>query len=95
MIPDYYSMSTPEFFGELHMKYTTPYLLLKLLPLLSNTLIRENLSLSWLGSRYRSNYTEIGYSISEFLFVGEIGIYFGFDDIKYKSAGAKLVLKFK
>jgi hypothetical protein len=95
MIPAYYSMSTPEFFGELHMKYTTPYLLLKLLPLLSNTLMRENLSLSWLGSRYHSNYTEIGYSISEFLFVGEIGIYFGFDDIKYKSAGAKLVLKFK
>jgi hypothetical protein len=95
MIPAYYSMSTPEFFGEIHMKYTTPYLLLKLLPLLSNTLMRENLSLSWLGSRYHSNYTEIGYSISEFLFVGEIGIYFGFDDIKYKSAGAKLVLKFK
>ena len=94
MLPAYYSLSTPEFFGEVHLKYTTPYLLLKLLPVLSNTLMRENLSLSYLGSRFHKNYTEIGYSISEFLFFGEIGVYVGFDDIKYKSIGGKLVLRF-
>ncbi len=94
MLPDYYSMSTPEFFGEAHLKYTTPYLLLKLLPGLSNTLMRENLSLSYFGSRYHRNYTEIGYSISEFLFIGEIGVYVGFDDIRYSSVGGKLILRF-
>ena len=94
MIPAFYSLSTPEFYGEVHLKYTTPYLLLKLLPGLSNTLMRENISLSWLGSRYHKNYTEIGYSISEILLLGEIGVYVGFEDIKYKSAGAKLVLRF-
>jgi hypothetical protein len=94
MIPAYYSMSTPEFYGELHLKYTTPYLLLKFLPVLSNTLMRENLSFSYLGSRFHKNYTEIGYSISEFLFIGEIGVYIGFEDVKYKSVGIKLVLKF-
>lgn len=94
MLPGYYSMTTPEFFGEAHLKYTTPYLLIKLLPGLSNTLMRENLSLSYFGSRYHQNYTEIGYSISEFLFIGEIGVYAGFDDLKYRSIGGKLVLKF-
>jgi len=94
MIPAYYSMSTPEFFGEAHVKYTTPYLLLKLLPGLSNTLMRENLILSYFGSRYHLNYTEIGYSISEFLFVGEIGIYAGFDDARFRSITGKLVLRF-
>ncbi|MCX6253088.1 MAG: DUF5686 family protein [Bacteroidia bacterium] len=94
MIPGYYSMSTPEFYGEVHLKYTTPYLLIKLLPVLSNTLMRENLSLSYLGSRFHKNYTEIGYSISEFLFIGEIGVYVGFEDVKYRSVGAKIVLKF-
>ena len=94
MLPAYYSLSTPEFFGEVHLKYTTPYLFLKLLPVLSNTLMRENLSLSYLGSRFHTNYTEIGYSISEFLFIREIGVYVGFDDIKYKSIGGKLVLRF-
>jgi hypothetical protein len=93
-LPSYYSMSTPEFYGEVHVKYTTPYLLLKLLPGISNTLMRENLSLSYLGSRYHKNYTELGYSISEVLFLGEVGVYVGFEDLKYRSVGAKLVFKF-
>jgi hypothetical protein len=95
MLPDYYSLSTPEFFGEAHLKYTTPYLLLKLLPGLSNTLIRENLSVSYLGSRYRQNYTELGYSLSEILFVGEAGVYIGFKDLKFNSVGVKFIFRFR
>jgi hypothetical protein len=94
MIPSFYSLSTPEFYAEAHIKYTTPYLLLKLLPGFSNTLMRENLSLSYLGSRYHLNYTELGYSISEIMFLGELGVYVGFDDIRYRSVGLKAVLKF-
>jgi hypothetical protein len=92
-LPAYYSLSTPEFFGEAHLKYTTPYLLLKYLPGLSKTLMRENLSLSYLGSRYHRNYTEIGYSITELLLLGELGVYVGFEDLKYKSIGARLVIR--
>ena len=94
MIPSLYSMSTPEFYVEGHLKYTTPYLLLKLLPGFSNTLMRENISVSYLGSRYHANYTEIGYSISEILFIGELGVYAGFDNFKYRSIGVKAVLRF-
>ena len=94
MLPAYYSLSTPEIFGEVHLKYTTPYLLIKLLPVLSNTLMRENLSFSYLGSRYHKNYSEIGYSISEILFIGEVGVYAGFENLTYKSAGVKLVFRF-
>ncbi len=94
MIPGYYSLSTPELFGEVHVKYTTPYLILKLLPGLSNTLIRENISLSYLGSRYSTSYTEIGYSLSQIFFLGELGIYAGFSNLSYKSLGARLILSF-
>jgi hypothetical protein len=94
MIPSYYSLSTPEFYVEAHIKYTTPYLLLKMLPVMSNTLMRENLSFSYLGRRYSSNYSEIGYSISEILFVGELGVYVGFEDTHYKSVGLKAIFKF-
>jgi hypothetical protein len=94
MLPSFYSMSTPEFYVEAHLKYTTPYLLLKLLPVLSNTLMRENLSLSYLGSRFYPNYTEIGYSISEIFFLGELGVYVGFDNLKYNSVGVTAVLRF-
>jgi hypothetical protein len=93
-LPSFYSLDTPEFFTEVHLKYTSSYLLLKLLPVLSNTLMRENLSLSYLGSRFHSNYTEIGYSISGIFFLGELGVYCGFDDIRYRSVGLKAILKF-
>lgn len=91
-LPAYYSLDTPDFFGEIHLKYTTPYFLLKLLPGLSNTLMRENLSLSYLGTRGRGSYTEAGYSMSQIFFLGEIGIYAGFDDLKYRQAGIKIIL---
>ncbi|MCX6326266.1 MAG: DUF5686 family protein [Bacteroidia bacterium] len=93
MLPAYYSLSTPEFFCEAHIKYTTPYILLKFLPGLSNTLMRENLSIAYLGSRFHSNYTELGYSLSEIFLLAELGVYVGFEDINYKSAGVKLVLR--
>jgi hypothetical protein len=93
MLPAFYSLSTPEFYAEAHVKYTTPYLLLKLLPGLSNTLIRENLSFSYLGSRFHKNYSEIGYSLSEIFFLGEVGVFVGFDDLKYKSFGVKITLR--
>ena len=93
MLPPYYSLSSPEFFGEVHLKYTTPYLLLKLLPGLSKTLIRENLFFSYLGSRFHGNYFEIGYSLSEIFLFGEAGFYAGFDDFKYKSFGVRFTLR--
>jgi hypothetical protein len=55
--------------------------------------MRENLSFSYLGRRNSTNYSEIGYSISEILFVGELGVYAGFEDLRYKSVGLKLILK--
>jgi hypothetical protein len=94
-LPSYYSLSTPEFYGDCHIKFTTPYLMLKYLPGLSKTLMRENISLSYLGSRFHGNYTEIGYSISEISFIGELGVFAGFEDLKYKDIGLRLVLKLR
>jgi hypothetical protein len=68
-------------------------MVLKYLPGLSKTLMRENLSISYLGSRYRKNYTELGYSITELFFLGELGVYAGFNNLKFRTFGAKLVLK--
>lgn len=94
MLPDFYSMSTPEFYVQAHAKYTTPYLAIKYLPFLSNTLMRENLSLSWLGSVNHPYYYEIGYSVSEIFFLAEMGVYAGFENFRFRSAGMSLILKF-
>ena len=95
MIPAFYSMTSPEVIVEVHTKYTTPYLLLKFLPFLSNTLMLENISLSYLGTvKSKTNYTELGYSLSQIFLVGEIGIYAGFDNLKYRSIGVKVAFRF-
>jgi len=91
---DYYSLSTPEFFAEFHTKYTSPYLFLKLLPFLSNTLMRENISLSFLWPVEKKAYTELGYTISELLLLGEAGAYAGFNNFSFSSAGFRIILKF-
>ena len=92
-LPAYYSLSSPDLYGEVHLKYTTPYLLLKYLPGLSKTLMRENLSFSWLASDFHKSYTEIGYSITELLLLGELGVYAGFENLRYRNAGVRLVLR--
>jgi hypothetical protein len=94
MLPAFYSLSTPEFYVQAHIKYTTPYLLLKLLPFLSNTLIRENISISYLGSGGHPHYYELGYSLSEIFFLAEAGVYVGFENFRYKSVGVSIILKF-
>ena len=93
VLPAYYSLSSPELFGEIHIKYTTPYLLLKLLPGLSKTLIRENVSFSYLGSRFNGSYYEFGYSLSEIFLLGQAGIFVSFNDLRYNSFGVRFTIR--
>lgn len=94
MLPEYYSLSTPEYYAEAHFRFTTPYLLIKLLPVLSNTLMRENVSIAYLYTPAGGHYTELGYAISEFLLVGRIGVYVGFDNLEYRSTGFRFTFIF-
>jgi len=95
MLPDYYTLATPEYYIEAHFRYTTPYLLIKLLPFLSNTLMRENISLAYLYSPHTSNYYELGYGLSEIFLIGKIGVFAGFEDLSFKSAGVRFTLIFQ
>lgn len=94
MLPGYYTLATPEYFTEAHFRFTTPYLLLKLIPGLSNTLIRENISLAWLYTPHTRNYYELGYALSEVFLLGRIGIYAGFEDLTWKGAGVRFTFIF-
>ena len=84
MIPDYYSLATPEWYAEAHFRFTTPYLAVKMLPFLSNSLMRENLSLAWLYTPHGSSYTEVGYALSEIFLLGKAGIYTGFRNLRWE-----------
>ncbi len=91
----HYEIATPTFFTEAHIKYTTPCLLIKRMPVLSRTLMRENVSMAYLYTPQYKNYTEFGYSVSEIFFLGEAGIYAGFRDLKFDGLGFKIILRIK
>ena len=95
MLPDYYTLATPEYYIEAHFRYTTPYLLIKLLPFLSNTLMRENLTLAYLYRPHNGHYYELGYALSEIFLIGKIGVFAGFEDLNFKSAGVRFTFIFR
>lgn len=88
-----YSVSTGKAFAEGHVRYTTPTLLLKRLPGLSRTLMRENFGLSVLWTPETGYYYETGYSLSEVFLVGTVGVYAGFSGTSFESAGIRLTLR--
>jgi hypothetical protein len=88
-----YSVSTRKAFAEGHVRYTTPTLLLKRLPGLSRTLIRENIGLSVLWTPEAGYYYETGYSLSEVFLLGTVGVYAGFTGTTFESAGFRVLLR--
>ncbi|MCU4177621.1 DUF5686 family protein [Carboxylicivirga sp. N1Y90] len=89
-----YSYSTNEWYAKAHVSYTSPYLLLKFLPWVSNRLWNENLYASYLTQPNFKNYTEVGYGISQIFLMGSVGTFVGFENGKYRSWGFKVSLNF-
>ena len=92
-IPGYYELRTDNRFIEGHISYKAPYILLKYLPGISNTLWRELVWASYYSMPNYPQYTEIGYSLIEVLFNGNIGVFAGFDDWHYSRIGMNLVIR--
>ncbi len=91
---DDYAASTNDWYVDGHIKYSSPYLLLKNLPLLSNRLWQESLHLDYLHTPLIRNYLQAGYSIDGIFFMGSIGVFAGFEDGEYSDWGVRAVLEF-
>lgn len=89
----YYRNSTCNNYLEAHVRFTTPYLLIKYLPFLSDKLWCENLHLHYLKTKEQPNYWEISYSVSQIYMMGSIGIYAGFKGTSYDSYGIQVLLE--
>ena len=94
MLLEYYRYSTPEWFTEAHIKYNTPFLLIKLLPFFSEKLWQETLYGSYLYQPEFKNYVELGYGLTDVYFVADAGIFVGFEDGKYGRWGVKVSMNF-
>jgi hypothetical protein len=91
----YYSISSPSFFAEGHARYTSPTLLLKRLPGLCRTLIREHIGLAALWAPDYGCYFEAGYTMSEIFFIAEAGIYAGFRNLSPDALSLRLTLRIR
>ncbi len=94
MLLEYYRYSTPEWFVEAHIKYNTPFLLIKLFPFFSEKLWQETLYGNYLYQPVFKNYVELGYGLTDVYFIADVGIFVGFEDGKYGRWGFKVSLNF-
>lgn len=88
---DNYVLSTNTRWAQANVSWYTPYLLLKHLPFLSRKAFDEALHLRSIVIYGRRPYTEIGYSIG-FSDMARIGVFAGFDCLKFHSVGVSLSL---
>ena len=89
---EYYRYSTSDKYIETHLSYTTPFLVLKMLPFFSNRMLwSEGLQLSYLYAPSIKNYMELGYTIG-MMGMWEAGVFVGFEKFKYRSFGVKFLI---
>lgn len=89
-----YNYNINNWYAEGHITYLAPYLALKYLPGLSNTVIREQIHFKVLILPELKNYCEVGYSLSDIGSFGEIGVFAGFDNGKYSRFGISAAIDF-
>lgn len=88
---DNYALSTDTRWAQANVSWYTPYLLLKHLPFLSRKAFDEALHLRSIVIYGRRPYTELGYSVG-FSDMARVGVFVGFDCLKYHSVGVSLSL---
>lgn len=89
-----YEYSTAAKYLEGHVKYTSDFLILKHLPIISNQLWKENLFLNVLFVENHYPYYEVGYSLSQIFFGGELGVFTGFKGTNFHMIGVRGVFVF-
>ncbi len=94
MLLEYYKYSTTEWFAEAHIKYNTPFLIIKLLPFFSERLWQETLYGSYLCLPNFKNYIELGYGLSDVYLLADVGVFVGFENWRYGRWGVQVSLNF-
>lgn len=88
---DNYAYSTNTRWAQTNISWYTPYLLLKFIPFLKKKNLDEALHVRTFVGYGRSPYSEVGYSIG-FMKIARLGVFAGFDNLEYRSAGVSLCL---
>ncbi len=91
-LPGNYELSTPDRWLRAGVKYSSSYLLLKHLPFMQSSIMKESVHILslWLPQQKRS-YSELGYSIGV-TGVGRAAFYVGFDNVRYRGVGFRVTI---
>lgn len=89
-VPNYYALSTADRFLNGFISYKSPFIFLKYLPVLSNTLWREMIWAGYYSSPVTPYHTEVGYTLLEVLYSANVGVFAGFDKLTFTKFGINL-----
>jgi len=89
-VPNYYALSTADRFLNGFISYKSPFIFLKYLPVLSNTLWREMIWAGYYSSPVTPCHTEVGYTLLEVLYSANVGVFAGFDKVTFTKIGINM-----
>jgi hypothetical protein len=89
-VPNYYALSTDNKFVNGFVSYKSPFIFLKYLPVLSNTLWREMVWAGYYSSPTNPNHMEVGYTLLEVLYSANVGVFAGFDKFQFTKFGINM-----
>ncbi len=93
-LPDYYKYSTSRTYFEGHIKLTNNRILVKRLPIISKTVIKENLYFNILKNQGQDVYYEFGYGVNQILLLFNFEVFAGFEKNKHVYTGIKIGIPF-
>ncbi|WP_319480671.1 DUF5686 and carboxypeptidase regulatory-like domain-containing protein [uncultured Draconibacterium sp.] len=85
-----YALSTNSSYLNVMTEYRSEYLLLRYLSVFNKRTWSESLHLNYLTTPEYNNYWEVGYSLNNLFFAGNVGVFAGFSESDFESVQVKL-----
>jgi hypothetical protein len=91
---DYYEYSTSKSYFEGHIRLDNDRILLKRLPVLNKTLMREAIYFNYLSTEGNSPYFEVGYGLNQIFLMFNVEVFAGFKGSQHEYTGIKIGIPF-
>lgn len=91
---DYYEYSTANSYFEGHASIENDRILLKRLPILNRTLMRESIYLNYLSTTGNYPYFEVGYGLNQIFLMFNVEVFAGFKGSQHEYTGIKIGIPF-
>jgi len=91
---DFYEYSTYDSYFEGHINIENDRMLLKRLPILNKTLMREAIYFNYLSTEGNSPYFEVGYGLNQIFLMFNVEVFAGFKGSQHEYTGIKIGIPF-